>query len=51
MSRLEAPQQLVERVQHLLGETLAHFVLKLAAVFEKRRQSLCARQAEKPILA
>jgi hypothetical protein len=48
---LEAAQQLVERVQHLLGQALAHLVLELAAVLEERRQALGARQAQEPRLA
>ena len=47
---LEAAQQLVERVQHLLGEPLADLVLELAAVLEERGEALRARQAEQPLL-
>ena len=50
MRRLEAAQQLVERVQHLLGQTLADLVLVLAAVLQQRREPLAARQAQQPSL-
>ena len=46
--RLEAAQQLVERVQHLLGEPLADLVLELAAVGEQRGEALLARQRQQP---
>lgn len=46
VSRLESAQQLVERMEHLLGQTFADLVLKLAAVFEQRRQPLRPGQAE-----
>ena len=48
---LEAAQQLVERVQHLLGQALADLVLELAAVLEQGGEALRARQAEEPRLA
>ena len=51
MRGLEAAQQLVERVQHLLGEPLADLVLELAAVVEERGEALGAREAEEPRLA
>ena len=34
MRGLDAPHELVEGVQHLLGQPFAHLVLVLAAVFE-----------------
>jgi hypothetical protein len=37
---LEAAQQLVEGVQHLLGQALADLVLELAAVLEQRGEAL-----------
>ena len=43
---MQAAEQLVQRVQYLLSESLADLILKLAAVVEKRRQSLRARQTE-----
>ena len=51
MSGLEAAQELVERVQDLLGEALAHLVLVLAAVLEQGGEALRARQAQEPGLA
>ena len=49
--RLKAAQQLVERMEHLFGQALAHFVLELAAVFQQARQPLRARHAQQPGLA
>ena len=40
MRGLEAAQQLVQRVQHLLGELLGDLVLELAAVLEQRGEAL-----------
>ena len=51
MRRLESAQQLVERVQDLLGEALAHLVLVLAAVLEQSGEALLARLAQEPGLA
>ena len=51
VGRLEPAQQLVERVQHLLGQPLAHLVLEAPAVGEQRREALLARQAEESGLA
>ena len=51
MRGLEAAQQLVERVQHLLGELLADLVLELAAVLEQRGEPLRARQRQQAPLA
>ena len=48
---LEAAQQLVERVQDLLGEPLADLVLELAAVVEQRSEALRARQRQEAALA
>ncbi len=48
---LEAAQQLVERVEHLLGEALADLVLVLAAVLEERGEALRAGQAQQSRLA
>jgi hypothetical protein len=41
--RLEAPEQLVKCVQHLLRQTLTDLVLKLATVVEERGETLRAR--------
>jgi hypothetical protein len=49
--RLEAPEQLVQGVQHLLGQTLADLVLELAAVFKQSDEALRGRQAQEPFLA
>ena len=51
MRRLESAQQLVERVQDLLGEAFAHLVLVLAAVLEQGGEALLARLAQEPGLA
>ncbi len=48
---LEAAKKLVEGVQDLLCQALAHLVLVLAALFEERRQALVAQQVEEPNLA
>jgi hypothetical protein len=40
---LEAAQQFVEGVKHLLGQALAHLVLELAAVLQQRSETLRAR--------
>jgi hypothetical protein len=37
MGCLEATQQLVEGVEHLLGQTFTHLVLELAAGLEQER--------------
>ena len=50
MGGLEPAQKLVERVHHLLGETLAHLVLVLAAVFQERGEPLAAGQCEEALL-
>ena len=47
---LEAAQQLVQRVQHLLGELLADLVLELAAALQERRQPFRARPGEQRVL-
>ena len=47
---LEPPDELVEGVHHLLGETLAHLVLVLAAVLEESGEPLSARQREEALL-
>jgi len=39
---LESAQELVERVQNLLGKPLAHLVLELAAVLKQRGEALLA---------
>ena len=51
VGRLHAPQQLVEGVQHLLGQPLAHLVLEAPAVGQQRREPLLAGQGEEPGLA
>ena len=48
---LEAAQQLVEGVQHLFGQALAHLVLELAAVFQQPGEALRARHGEEARLA
>ena len=48
VGRLEAAQQLVQRVQHLLGELRRDLVLVPAAVGEQARQALLAREREQP---
>jgi hypothetical protein len=48
---LEAAQELIERVQDLLGQALADLVLELAAVLQQRRQTLRPRQTEQARLA
>ena len=45
---LEAAQQLVEGVQHLFGQALAHLVLELAAVRQQAGEALRARHGEEP---
>ena len=50
MGGLEPAHKLVERVHHLLGETLAHLVLVLAAVFQERGEPLAAGQCEEALL-
>ena len=47
---LEPSDELVEGVHHLLGETLAHLVLVLAAVLEESGEPLSARQREEALL-
>jgi hypothetical protein len=51
VSSLKAAQQLVERVQHLLGQALAYLVLELAAVIEECGEALRAWQAKEPRFA
>ena len=51
MRGLEAAQELVEGVQHLLGQALADLVLELAAVFQQSGEALRARQGEEARLA
>ena len=51
VGRLETAQQLVERVQHLFGQALAHLVLELAAAFQQRGQAPRARLGQQPRLA
>ena len=51
MSGLEAAQQLVQSVQHLLGEAFAHLVLELAAVVQQRGEALVGRHAQQTGLA
>jgi len=51
VGRLEATQQLVEGVEHLLGESLADFVLVLAAVLEQGGEALSSRQSDQAALA
>ena len=48
MRRLKAAQQFVERMEHLFGQALAHFVLELAAVFQQAGEALRARYAQQP---
>ena len=50
MSGLESAHKLVERVHHLLGETFAHLVLVLAAVFQESGEPLAAGQCEEALL-
>ena len=50
MGGLEPPDEFVEGVHHLLGETLAHLVLVLAAVLEEGGEPLGARQREEALL-
>ena len=52
VGRLHAAQQLVEGVQHLLGQPLAHLVLEAPAVGQQRSRSACRLgRAEQPRLA
>ena len=49
--RLETPQQLVETVQHLLRQALAHNVLILAAGLKETREAVIPRPRQEPGLA
>ena len=48
---LEAAQQVVEGVQHLLGQPLAHLVLETPAVLQQRGKTLVARETQETGLA
>ena len=51
MGGLEAAQELVEGVQHLLGEAFRDLILESAAVLKQRGQALVARQVQQAMLA
>ena len=50
MGRLETAQQLVEGVKHLLGQTLADFVLILAAFCEQASEAFALWQRKQASL-
>ncbi len=49
--RLEAAEEFVEGVQHLLGEALGDLVLEFPAVGEERGEALVARKGQEPPFA
>ena len=51
VSRLHAAQQLVQGMQHLLGQPLAHLVLEAPAVLEERGETFVASHGKEPLLA
>ena len=50
VSGLEAAEELVHGVQHLLREALGNLVLVLATAFEQGGEPLVARQRQKALL-
>ncbi len=48
---LEAAQQHIERVEHLLGQSLTDLILELAARLQQRSQALLAGQGQQALLA
>ena len=49
MSGLEAAEDLVQGVQHLLGEALGYLVLVFAAAFEEGGETLLAGQRQQAL--